>query len=343
MNFYSKNNPLLTKAQIKQRYDSTEIIGVFNPAAVQVGKETVLLIRVAERVKTDGTCAGVPVMENGKYTVKYFPYSDKNYDFSDARLVKGKREKFLTSMSYLLVARSDDGEHFTVDETCGIFPETEYEAYGVEDARISEIDGEYYITYTAVSDLGICVALAVTKDFKTFEKKGILLPPDTKDVAFFPEKIGGKYYMLHRPSTSEFGKPEMWLAQSADMLEWGRHVRVLGVKKTGWDSVRLGVCSSPIKTDAGWLTLYHGADENNRYCVGAVLLDLNDPSKVLKRSEKPFLEPINEYEKEGFFGGVVFPCGTTFDGENLRIYYGAADDKVCMVKTPIKDVLDTLL
>ena len=342
MNFYSKQNPLLTRENVKGRFQNTEVIGVFNPAATRFGSETVLLVRVAERVKSDGARVGVPVIENGKYAVKYFALNDPNYDFSDARVVKGKRGKYLTSMSYLAVARSVDGENFVLDENCGIFPETEYEAYGVEDARISVVDGTYYITYTAVSDLGICVALATTEDFKTFEKKGILLTPDNKDVAFFPEKIGGKYYMLHRPSTSEFGKPETWLAQSSDLLEWGRHVRVLGVRDDGWDSVRLGVCSSPIKTEYGWLTLYHGADENNRYCVGAILLDLKDPAKVLKRSEKPFLEPINAYEREGFFGGVVFPCGAFAVGDDLHIYYGAADDKVCLVKTPIKDILDTL-
>ncbi|MBQ8885793.1 MAG: glycoside hydrolase family 130 protein [Clostridia bacterium] len=343
MNFYSKKNPLLTKEKVKSRYQDTEAIGVFNPAATQFEDETVLLVRIAERVKENGGRVGVPMIEKGAYVVKYFSPSDPNYDFSDARVVKGKNGKYLTSMSYLAVARSKDGENFILDENCGIFPETEYEAYGVEDARISVIDGKYYITYTAVSDLGICVALATTKDFKTFEKKGVLLTPDNKDVAFFPEKMGGKYYMLHRPSTSEFGKPEAWLAQSSDMLEWGRHVRVLGVRKDRWDSERLGVCSAPIKTEDGWLTLYHGADKNNRYCVGAILLDRNDPSKVLKRSAKPFLEPINDYEQNGFFGGVVFPCGAVKNGDSLWIYYGAADDKVCLVKTPIKDILDTLV
>ena len=342
MNRYAKNNPLIQPSDIKCRYQSTEIIGTFNPAAVEFNGETILLVRIAERVKTDGTCAGVPMIVDGKYTVRYFDYTNTEYDFSDSRLVKGKTQRYLTSMSYLAVARSKDGERFTIDTQCGIYPETEYEAFGVEDARISVVDGKYYITYTAVSDRGICVALATTKDFRTFEKLGVILPPDNKDVVLFPEKINGKYYMLHRPSTSEFGKPEMWLASGETMDAWGNHCRLIGVSSEGWDSVRIGACSSPIKTKDGWLTLYHGADANNRYCVGALLLALNDPSHVLKRSSQPFLEPTNDYEKTGFFGNVVFPCGCVERDGVLSIYYGAADDKVCRVDTPITDILNSL-
>ena len=342
MNRYAKNNPLIQPSNVKCKFDNTEIIGTFNPAAVEVNGEIVLLVRIAERVKTDGTCAGVPMIVDGNYTVRYFDYTDSEYDFSDSRLVKGKTQKYLTSMSYLAVARSTDGEHFTIDEQCGIYPTSEYESFGVEDARISVVEGKYYITYTAVSEKGICVALATTEDFYTFEKLGVILPPDNKDVVLFPEKINGKYYMLHRPSTSEFGKPEMWLASSSTMQEWGNHSRLIGVSREGWDSVRIGACASPIKTKDGWLVLYHGADSNNRYCVGALLLDANNPARVLKRSRKPFLEPINEYEKTGFFGNVVFPCGCVEQGDELAIYYGAADDKVYRVDTPMIDILNTL-
>ena len=342
MNRYAKNNPLIQPSNVKCKLDNTEIIGTFNPAAVEVNGEIVLLVRIAERVKTDGTCAGVPMIVDGNYTVRYFDYTDSEYDFSDSRLVKGKTQKYLTSMSYLAVARSTDGEHFTIDEQCGIYPTSEYESFGVEDARISVVEGKYYITYTAVSEKGICVALATTEDFYAFEKLGVILPPDNKDVVLFPEKINGKYYMLHRPSTSEFGKPEMWLASSSTMQEWGNHSRLIGVSREGWDSVRIGACASPIKTKDGWLVLYHGADSNNRYCVGALLLDANNPARVLKRSRKPFLEPINEYEKTGFFGNVVFPCGCVEQGDELAIYYGAADDKVCRVDTPMIDILNTL-
>lgn len=342
MNEYVKCNPLLTTKDVNCKYKGTEVIGVFNPASVEINGETVLLVRIAERVKTDGASAGVPMILDGKYTVRYFDYAAPEYDFSDSRLVKGKKGKYLTSMSYLAVARSLDGEHFAIDTYHGIFPETEYESYGVEDARISVVEGKYYITYTAVSEKGICVGLATTEDFKQFRRLGVLLTPDNKDAVLFPEKIGGKYYMIHRPSTSEFGKPEIWLSSSENLTDWGGHKRLLGVRETGWDSVRIGACVSPVKTEDGWLLLYHGADENNRYCVGGCLLDLENPERVLKRSEKPFLEPVNEYEKEGFFGGVVFPCGCVEKDGKLRIYYGSADDKVCRVDTPIADIADTL-
>lgn len=342
MNEYAKTNPLLTVESVEHKFRDTEVIGVFNPACVEIHGETVLLVRIAERVKTDGKHAGVPMIVDGEYTVRYFDFANSEYDFSDARLVKGKATKYLTSMSYLAVARSKDGEHFTIEKDHGIFPETEYESYGIEDARISVVEGKYYITYTAVSEKGICVAMAKTEDFISFERLGILLTPDNKDAVLFPEKIGGRYYMAHRPSTSEFGKPEIWIASSENLTDWGKHERLLSANEKGWDSVRIGACCAPIKTKEGWLLLYHGADENNRYCVGACLLDLQDPKRVLKRSEKPFLEPVNRYEQEGFFGGVVFPCGCVEKDGKLRIYYGSADDKVCRVDTPIADILSGL-
>jgi predicted GH43/DUF377 family glycosyl hydrolase len=327
---------------IEPRNRDFEVVGAFNPGVAAFMGKTVLLVRVAERVKADARFAYVPIVENGKIKTLKIDRSDGDYDFSDPRLIVGKGGKLLTSMSRLVVAESADGVNFEIFPERGIFPETEYEEYGVEDPRVTEIDGTYYITYTAVSGKGVCVALAVTEDFRAFEKKGVVLCPDNKDAAIFPEKIGGKFYMLHRPSRSEFARPEMWIAESDNLTQWGNHRRVLATREGDWDGVRLGSSSTPIKTEGGWLVLYHGADRNDRYCLGAVLLDLRNPHIVLKRSAKPFLEPVLPYEKNGFFGGVVFACGCLRDGGRLRIYYGAADDKVCRADADISGLLGAM-
>ena len=183
--------------------------------------------------------------------------------------------------------------------------------------------------------------LCVTEDFKTFKKLGNIFPPDNKDVALFPEKINGKYYALHRPS-SGFGKNEIWLAESSDLMCWGNHRHIIGLRNGMWDSGRIGAGCPPVKVDGGWLEIYHGATWDDRYCMGAVLLDGNEPWKVLKRSKTPIMEPETEYEKNGFFGGVVFACGCTIKDDTVNLYYGAADTHMCAAQMSLKEILNSL-
>lgn len=326
---YCSSNPIIT-ASDAQRLSAgkLKVIGAFNPGAAQFNGKTVLLVRVAEQFEPETGCMEIPIAKDGGVT-RLKIAKDGRYDFGDPRVIAGRKgEKYLTSLSKLLVAQSDDGVNFSFTGN-GIIPQGGYEAFGAEDPRITFIDGAYYITYTAVSAMGVCVALARTSDFVSFERLGIVLPPDNKDAVLFPEKIGGKYYMLHRPSASEFARPEMWIAESEDLIRWGNHRRLCGVRD-GWDCARIGAGPAPVKTKDGWLTVYHGADEDNRYCMGALLLDPQKPWIVRKRSEKPFMEPVNGYETDGFFGGAVFSCGMIASGDKLRIYYGAADDKICL-------------
>ena len=158
----------------------------------------------------------------------------------------------------------------------------------------------------------------------------------------FEEQINGQYYCLHRPSSVFLGGNFIWLASSPDLKHWGNHQCILRTRKGRWDSARVGAGAAPIKTEAGWLEIYHGADAQHRYCLGAVLLDLNDPSIVLARSEEPLFEPVASYEQTGFFGNVVFTNGHIVNGDEITMYYGASDEVICGATLSVDYILSTL-
>jgi predicted GH43/DUF377 family glycosyl hydrolase len=218
------------------------------------------------------------------------------------------------------------------------------EEYGVEDPRITEIDGVFHITYVAVSRLGITTARMTTTDFRTFERQGTMLYPDQKDVILFPEKVGGKYLAFTRPMPGSFGRVlGLWIAESEDLIHWGRHRPVAGPRHRMWDEMRIGASLVPIRTDEGWLELYHGADRMNRYGMGAILLDAGDPTKVLARSTRPLMVPEHPYEHDGFLHDVVFPSGHIDLGDgHIRVYYGAADTTLCAADMALDDVFASL-
>ena len=198
------------------------------------------------------------------------------------------------------------------------------------------------MTYTQVSSNGVGVGLRITRNWTDFDHVGMIFPPHNKDCAIFEEQIGGKYYALHRPSSPELGGNYIWIAESADLVHWGRH-RCLAHSREGyWDSARVGAGATPIRTSVGWLEIYHGATKENRYCLGALLLDLNEPWRVLARSEEPIMEPLAPYEQEGFFGQVIFTNGHLVDGDNVTLYYGAADSVICAAKLSIESILESL-
>jgi predicted GH43/DUF377 family glycosyl hydrolase len=181
-----------------------------------------------------------------------------------------------------------------------------------------------------------------TRDWKTFDRKGMIFPAHNKDSAFFESQINEKYYALHRPSSPELGGNYIWLAESPDKIHWGNHQIIAKSRPGKWDSARVGAGASPIKTAKGWLEIYHGADENHRYCLGALLLDLHNPAQVIARSEEPIMEPVADYEKTGFFGNVVFTNGHITEGDKVTIYYGASDEVVCGASFSIKQILSSL-
>ncbi|WP_159881405.1 glycoside hydrolase family 130 protein [Paenibacillus puerhi] len=344
-----EENPLLTPSGIKPLWEGFEVIGAFNAGIARMDGQILMLLRVAERPlgSEDGsilTAYFEPA--SGKAVSVRLDSSDARYDFSDARVVKDARTGstvYLTSISYLRLARSTDGRHFAVDDQAFLLPASELETFGVEDPRITRIGDTYCITYSAVSSKGVGVGLASTRDFVRTQRHGLIFPPENKDVILFPESIGGLYYALTRPVPKAIGQPEIWISESPDLLHWGNHRFLMGLREDAWDSGRIGGGAVPLRVEAGWLELYHAADRNDRYCMGAVLLDADDPGKVLARTPGPILEPETDYELHGFFGGVVFSCGVLLDGDTIRMYYGAADTSMACAELSLSDVLAQLV
>jgi beta-1,2-mannobiose phosphorylase / 1,2-beta-oligomannan phosphorylase len=233
---------------------------------------------------------------------------------------------------------------FAIEDAPALSPGSRYEAFGVEDARITHVDGTYWINYTAVSSLGIATALASTRDFRTFERHGVIFPPNNRDVTIFPERIGGQWMALHRPMPSGIGTTSMWLASSPDLKAWGDH-RIVAEPRDGmWDDVKVGGGAVPFRVRVGershWLAIYHGVTgEPHTYALGALLLDGDDPSRVLGRSREPVLSPEASYERNGFFAHVVFTCGVVADGGVVRVYYGAADGVTATAELPLDEIL----
>ncbi len=339
-------NPLIRPCDVPPSRDDYEVVGAFNPAATIFNDEILLLLRVAERPKDKADDEQVsPILNPETGELEHFRLKNDDpriTDIPDSRSFYVNGEMMLTSISHLRIARSKDGVHFTVDPAPAVFPELAYETYGLEDPRITKIDNLFYITYKVVSQTGICTGLLTTDDFVHFQRHGIIFCPENIDVVLFPEKIGGKFWALTRPVPRYLGPRGIWIASSPDAVHWGQHAPlVLPAEGTFHDGKTGGSCV-PIKTDAGWLKIYHGSDIDDRYSLAAVLLDLDDPTKVIARADKPLMEPEMPYELEGFYGNVVFSCGAVEKDDEIIIYYGASDEYTAGAKTTISKILSTL-
>jgi predicted GH43/DUF377 family glycosyl hydrolase len=339
-------NPILSPTDLKPSRDGLEIACLLNPGAFRFDRKTWLLVRVAERPRQSEGRVSFPILgKDGTVRIIELDAADPDLCTDDPRTVTYKGNDYLTTLSHLRLLCSDDGVHFEEPDgfpaLTGLGP---LENYGIEDCRVSQIGDVYHLTYTAVSASGVGVGLRTTKDWRHFDLHGMILPPHNKDCAIFEERIGGRFYMLHRPSSLFVGGNYIWLASSLDGLHWGDHRCLLRTRPGHWDSARVGAGAAPIKTDRGWLEIYHGADENNRYSLGACLLDLHDPSKVLAMTDEPLMYPLEPYELTGFFGEVVFTNGHVLDadGDTLTIYYGAADEFVCGAQFSLKQIFSLL-
>jgi predicted GH43/DUF377 family glycosyl hydrolase len=230
------------------------------------------------------------------------------------------RAQGLDRISRIGCAISTDGYHFNRMQEPVFVPEEDYEAFGVEDPRITKLDGWFYMIYTAYSSLGTRVSMARSRNLIAWERMGIILPDeDNKDAVLFPEKINGRYAMFHRRI------PDMWLAYSDDLIHWTDHQIIMNPRPGLWDGVRIGAGGPPFRTGDGWLCFYHGFAEERVYCLGLALLDLDDPSKVLKRQDEPILVPRAPWEVHGDVPNVVFTCGGVETDDEYLIYYGGGD------------------
>lgn len=211
-----EKNPIITPADVKPSRPDFKVECVFNAGVIRFEGDVLLLLRVAESaISNNNEIVKVPYFDyiSGKLVVIDFDKTDTSNDFRDSRLVRTPTRQYLTSISHFRIARSKDGVNFNVDEIPALVAANEYEMYGIEDPRITKIEDTYYINYSAISYVtGVTTCLVTTKDFKNFERKGVIFTPDNKDVCIFPEKINGKYYAFSRPASAEYNRRDMWIA-----------------------------------------------------------------------------------------------------------------------------------
>lgn len=339
------NNPILRPSDVKPSRDGLKIECLLNPGAFRYQGRTGLLLRVAERPVQTETTVSVPIidpLEPSGIAILEFDKDDPGLTYTDPRAFTHNGRSYLTTLSHLRLAWSDDGVNFVADDKPTLMGLGDLENFGMEDARVTELEGQYHITYTQCSASGIGVGYITTRDWRSFERHGMIFPPTNKDSAIFPEKVNGEYVALHRPAAIYLGGPYMWLSFSKDLRHWGGHVCIAHTRLGMWDEQRIGAGAAPIRTDAGWLEIYHGADNNSRYCLGALLLDIDNPAKVIARSKAPIMEPLATYEQTGFFGNVVFTNGHIVEGDTITLYYGASDEIVCGATMSIQEILESL-
>lgn len=338
-------NPILRPRDLRPSVQGMEVTCLLNPGVFRYQGKVWLLVRVAERpVQVPGKTSFPILSPDGGLEILEFESNDPRLDLGDPRVINFDGKDYLTTLSHLRLLSSDDAVHFAEPENGRPFMGSgEFETYGIEDCRVTQIGDTYHLTYTQVSSHGVGVGLRTTRNWTGFDHVGMIFAPHNKDCAIFEERIGGKYYALHRPSSPELGGNYIWLAESPDLVHWGRH-RCLAHSREGyWDSARVGAGAAPIQTADGWLEIYHGATRENRYCLGALLLDLDEPWRVLARSETPIMEPSTAYELEGFFGQVIFSNGHVVDGDRITMYYGAADSVICAAHLSISEILAALV
>ena len=258
-------------------------------------------------------------------------------------------------MSHLSVARSDNGlDGWSIDPTPLLAPDddTVTEQWGFEDPRVVWVDelARWVITCTAYGPAGPAVFLATTEDFVTVERYGVIKRPEDKNAALLPHRIDGRWVLLHRPQTKFGGsRGEIVLSRSTDLVSWSAPEQVLQPRLGAWwDSLRIGIGPPPLRTEHGWLLVYHGVKETpggGIYRAGLALLDLDEPTRVLRRLPGWALSPVAPYERVGDVPNVVFPCGLVHDAatDELRLYYGAADSSICLATGRLADIMDVVL
>ncbi|MGC8594806.1 MAG: glycosidase [Candidatus Kryptoniota bacterium] len=255
-------------------------------------------------------------------------------------------------ISHFCAARSKNGvDNWEIDRIPTLLPEPEKfpeEVWGIEDPRITFVPemNTYVIAYTAYSKAGPGVSLATTSDFRSFNRIGVVMPPDDKDAAVLPRRIGGRWALIHRPITG-LGA-HIWLSYSPDLKHWGNHRLIMPARKGAWwDANKIGLSIPPIETPEGWMIMYHGVKQTaagSLYRLGLALMDLNNPEKCIIRAEPWFLGPEEQYERRGDVDNVIFPCGYTIEDDNdtLRVYYGAADTVIALATGSIREMLEWL-
>jgi len=313
-------------------------VATFNPGVIVDGGKFYLYERVAGSLRPFQTCIGLQVSEDGM-----------NFDLASAKPV-------------------------WTGDMCG------YPKGSVEDARVAKIDDKYLMVYAMQPyqfdcwPTGVAVPDYYANHYSEWEETrtapmitrsgiaesydGIHFKPlcwttpaeiDDRDNALFPEKIGGRYALLRRPMQyvgPKYGPPSpgIWLSYSDNLLKWSDPKVVAITENPSWEGTKIGAAASPLKTDAGWLLLYHGVDDNSIYRVGSMMLDLNDPTKVIGRTKNPIMEPVEYYEKFGLvIPNVVFPTANVIVKDEVWIYYGCCDTSIALATVKLDELIETTM
>ncbi len=261
------------------------------------------------------------------------------------------RSHLRTGRSIIGLARSYDGFRFVADPEPFLTPAkdglfAEYEEFGVEDPRVTQLDGEYIITYSAYSRNGVRIALAKTKDFSQVERLSLITEADYRNVVIFPEKFDGLYARLDRPH-SDISPWSIWISYSPDLHYWGESQLIMKPAQYHWDEMKIGPGAPPIKTDQGWLSIYHGVFQTmdgSVYRLGVALHDLKDPAKIIGVGDSWILQPEDPWEITGYVHNVVFTCGAVPEPDGtVKIYWGGADTVMCVGEATIADLVTLCL
>jgi len=253
-----------------------------------------------------------------------------------------------SGLSHLCVARSANGvDGWRIDPRPTLLPDPAYieEEWGIEDPRITFVPElkKYAVVFTSYGRGGPGVSLALTKDFRTFERYGEILPPEDKDAALLPHRIGEHWALIHRPIAPQGA--HIWISYSPDLRHWGSHKMILEARRGAWwDAGKIGLSPPPVETTQGWLTIYHGVRMTPAGCLyrlGLALFDLDTPERCIRRGNSWVFGPEMPYERFGDVGNVVFPCGCTVgpDRDTVNLYYGAADTSICLARGSIRRML----
>ncbi len=336
-----------------------KIIGVFNPGVARHNDEVIMLVRVAQavdQIQPGWLFSPRSTRKEGRIQYEIDKLEISPLDDGDHRkplLTNGHRRLAFISHLDMVVLDKAGKEVKEIRRLDELFGSTDYEIYGVEDPRITKIDDTYFISYVGVSEqMGVATCLMSTTDFKSFHRHGVIFSCENKDVVFFPEKINGFYTCFHRPvGRINIRKLSINTAVSPDMLCWGRHVHTLHCADSGWYGGRIGAGTPPVKTEHGWLSIFHGVeymsptDKTGTYTAGALLTALDEPGRVLAVSEEPFFRPETDFELGGYVKNVVFPTGILRDlddPDRLNVYYGCADSCVAVASFSQRDILASL-
>ncbi|MFH1802497.1 MAG: glycosidase [archaeon] len=347
---------LLSPSDIGPSFPDWEVKGVLNPGGIRAENgKIVLYARVAE----------APAYRSKDYVKCPVIVSEKEYETASEKVHKKVIIKLdpnqpnviflkdkvckLTTLSHLRKIVLDESGYKieSLDKLPTFVGRPGTSEYGVEDGRITKIDGTYYMTYVTVSDKdGVSTSLAESKDLTAWKRRGLIFQEQNKDVVLFPEKINGLYVALNRPESAfVFAKSNIWISYSKDLVFWGKESSLLDVRKGSWETERNGAGPPPIKTKQGWLLIYHGVSQkrgHSHYSAGAVLLDLKNPEKILARTpkRKPLMVPSIKFEKKGFMNNVVFPTAAipTKNGKELLIYSGGADSIITVRKISLEEI-----